>query len=164
MKFKRSSQHSPSRDVNQALSTLQRIFRSMTGELRSLDKESALLEALQRRPVTSISRYQVYTDFSRDALTAVFIHTPSGEEQHKYVLATRIHTFIIAAPMRWTFLHKNIVARVMASTEDAVFCSGGGFVSIETDGKLREGGASSGCKEFGNWVAICDAPPGGPLS
>jgi hypothetical protein len=144
MKFNQSSQHRPPRDLNQSLSTLQRISRSITGELQNLDIESALIDALQRKPMTSIGHYQVYTDFSRENQTTVFVHDPSGEEQHKYVLAhTDTQTFIVAAPMRWTFLHKSIVARVMASTEDAVFCSGGGFVSIETVGKLRVDGAST---------------------
>ena len=137
----------------------------MTGELQSRDKEFALLGALQRKPVTSIGRYQVYTDFSRDDRTTVFILTPSGDEQHKQVLAhAGTHTFIVAAPKRWTFQRKNIAVPLRTSTEGAVFCPGGGFVSIETEGKLRESRASSGSKEFGNWAAIGNAPPGGPVS
>lgn len=144
MKDNHSSQHSPPRDENEAQGRLLRISRSMTGELQSLAKESAFLKALQRKPVASIGRYQVYTDFSRDDRTVVFVHNPSGEEQHKYILAhTDKHTFVVAAPMGWTFLHKTIVARVMAATNDAVFCSGGGFVSIETEGNLVVDGAST---------------------
>ena len=76
MKFNQSSQHSPPRDLNQSLSMLQQISRSMTGELHILDKESALLEALQHKPVTSIGWYQVNTNFSRDDSRCV----PAGQE------------------------------------------------------------------------------------
>jgi hypothetical protein len=76
MKFNQSSQHSPPRDLNQSLSMLQQISRSMTGELHILDRESALLEALQHKPVTSIGWYQVNTNFSRDDSRCV----PAGQE------------------------------------------------------------------------------------
>lgn len=73
----------------------------------------------------------------------MFVHNPMGDEHHKYIIAhANSHTFIIATPMGWTQYHKNILARVMVATSLTVFCSGGGIVAVDSEGKLVVDGAS----------------------
>lgn len=104
----------------------------------------SLIRALRGESITSIGRYQVYADISRDDRTTVFVHDPTGDTEHKYILAsTGSHTYVVAAPMSWTFLHKHLVARVIAATGQTVHCSGGGFVSIHENGRLDVDGAST---------------------
>lgn len=141
--FDARNSQAPSNDGT-ALKKLQGMPSAMTGQLRTPDMETQLLDTLQRKPVTSIDRYQVYTDISKEDTTTVFVHNPSGKEQHKYIIArTSAHTFFVACPLSWTLLHKHVVARVMAVTDATVYCPGGGFVSIGDKGDLRVEGEST---------------------
>jgi hypothetical protein len=116
----------------------------MVGELQSLEHELALIRALRGESIITIGRYQVYTDVSHPKRTTVFVHDSTGSVDHKYILATtELRTFVVATPMNWTPLHKNILARVMAATGQPVHCSGGGFVSVRENGGLEVEGAST---------------------
>lgn len=139
------STHTPTpHDADAALRLLQRGEWRIVGSLESPDHEISFLRAIRREPVSSIGRYQVYMDTSRDDRTTVFVHEPTGTETHKYILAVAgTHTYIIAAPMCWTNLHKNLVARVMAATGISVHCLGGGFVAINENGQIIVDGAST---------------------
>lgn len=135
---------SPHFDVHQALRRLQMTSSKTAGELQSPEYEIAFLRAIRREATLQIGSYQVYMDTSRDDRTTVFINNPSGEVPHKYVIAqAESHIYVVAAPISWTKYHKNIVARIMVSTPASVFCSGGGFVSVLSKGKLNVDGAST---------------------
>jgi hypothetical protein len=104
--------------------------------------EIAFMEALQGKAVREIGRYQVYTDFE-NTRTVVFIHNPTGWGEHKYIFAiTEAHTYIVAAPTEWTAYHKEILARVSAASGERACCSGGGYISLESDGSLTVHGTS----------------------
>lgn len=139
-----SSTHAQAHSVHAALVVLQRGERRMVGELQRPEHEISLIRAIRGEEITSIGPYQVYTDTSRENRTTVFVHDPSGDVEHKYILAsTESRSFVVATPMSWTVLHKNILARIMAATGEAAHCSGGGFVRIGENGKLEVDGAST---------------------
>lgn len=98
--------------------------------------ERDLKEALCGRHVREIGRYQVYSDY-RSGETVVFVHDPSGVSDHKYIFAhTSQHTYIVAAPVKWTALHREILARVSAASGERAVCPGGGYVLVKPDGSL----------------------------
>ncbi len=98
--------------------------------------ERAFLAALQGQAVREIGKYQVYTDY-RENETVVFIHEPTGRTCHKYIFAiTEAHTYIVAAPMDWTRLHREILASVSAASGQSARCPGGGYVKVRSDGSL----------------------------
>lgn len=139
-----SMSHSSNHTQQTALLVLQRADRRMVGDLQSAEHELSLIRAIRGESITAIGRLQVYTDNSREDRTTVFVHDPSGTVEHKYILAsTESRSFVVAAPMSWTVLHKNILARIMAATGQAAHCSGGGFVRIIENGKLEVEGAST---------------------
>src|SRR5688572_11786505 len=89
--------------LNQALASLDRHVGSVYGDLAAPDMEKGFLQALQRQPVSSIGRYQCYTDFSKPDETVVMVHDATGHGQHKYIFAkTQDHTYIVCAPVNWT--------------------------------------------------------------
>ncbi len=99
--------------------------------------ETAFIAALQGEDVREINRYQVYSDY-RENETVVFIHDPTGRDNHKYIFAiAEGHTYIVAAPMEWTDYHREILARVSAASGSRAICPGGGYVEILSDGSLR---------------------------
>ena len=131
-------------DVHQALTTLQRASTKITGPLQSPEEEMAILRAIRREPIAHIGTYQVYMDTSRDERTTVFVHSPIEGDGHKYIIArATAHTYVIAMPVKWTVYHKNILARVMAATSQTVFCPGGGFVLVDSEGRLAVEGEST---------------------
>lgn len=98
--------------------------------------ERDLKDALCGRHVREIGRYQVYSDY-RSGETVVFVHDPSGVSDHKYIFAqTSQHTYIVAAPVKWTALHREILARVSAASGERAVCAGGGYVLVKPDGSL----------------------------
>lgn len=139
-----STQSTDTHDALTALKLLQRGEWRIVGSLQSPEHEISFLRAIRREPVTCIGRYQVYMDTSREDRTTVFVHDPTGTETHKYILAVAgPQTYVIAAPMCWTNLHKNIVARVKAATALSVHCLGGGFVAINENGQIVVDGEST---------------------
>jgi hypothetical protein len=68
-------------------------LEQLIGGCGSKIMEMAFIAALQGEAVREIGRYQVYSDF-RETRTVVFIHEPTGWDQHKYVFAvTGGHTY-----------------------------------------------------------------------
>jgi hypothetical protein len=98
--------------------------------------EKAFIAALRGEDVREINRYQVYSDY-RENETVVFIHDLTGHDDHKYIFALAgEHTYIVAAPMRWTEYHREILARVSAASGTRATCPGGGYVNALSDGSL----------------------------
>lgn len=131
-------------DLRTALRILQMAAGGIAGEVKSPEQEVSFMRAIRREQVTAIGGYQVYMDLSREDRTTVFVHDPTPQECHKYIIARAAsHMFVVAAPMSWTYLHRNILARVMAATGLTAHCSGGGFVSMVGNGRLEVDGAST---------------------
>jgi len=129
--------------IHQSLRALQMASQKFAGPLQSNEFEIALLQAIKGEVTSAIGPFQVYMDTSRDDRVTVFVHNPSEETGHKYVIAsTDSRAFVVATPISWTPFHKNIVARIMAATGQTAHCSGGGFVSVE-GGKITVEGAST---------------------
>jgi hypothetical protein len=124
-----------------ALSSLPRLLGGAGMAQSSMER--AFVAALQGERVSSIGRFQVYSSY-RAGETVVFIHDASGQDDHKYIFAkTPTHTYIVAAPMRWTEYHREILARVCAASGERAVCPGGGYVDVLRDGSLlvsRESG------------------------
>lgn len=138
------STHSSAHGPDSALLVLQRANRKMVGGLQDIQHELSLIKALRGESVTAIGRYQVYTDASEAGRTTVFVHEPTGIVEHKYILAkTESQSFVVATPMSWTPLHRNILARVIAATGQPVQCHGGGYVRILDNGMLEVEGEST---------------------
>ena len=68
---------------------------------------------------------------------------------HKYIAAlSPEQSFIVAMPLTFIELHKNILKIIQDATSDPdVYCPGGGFLQLET-GKLS---AYSASQDFGAW-------------
>ena len=131
-------------DIRTALRILQMAAGGIAGEVKCPEHEACFMRAIRREPVTAIGSYRVYMDTSREDRTTVLVHNPNPQECHKYIIARAdSHMFVVAAPMSWTNLHKNILARVMAATGLPVHCSGGGFVLFNSSGRLEVDGAST---------------------
>lgn len=107
------------------------------------DDEALFIAALQgEEAVTEIGPYQVYSDYSARK-TVVFIHDPTGQQEHKYIFAnTGQHTYIVAAPIDWTPYHREILARVSRAAGEEASCPGGGYIDIPRDGSVHVYGRS----------------------
>ena len=105
--------------------------------LHGANIEEQFKRAVLGSPETMVGKYQCYTDFSVANEVVVFLHDSSGQSEHKYIIAEGAgKTFIVAAPIVWTPLHREILKRISAAIGTSAHCPGGGWVSIAIDGRL----------------------------
>jgi len=109
--------------------------------------ERAFLAALQGDDVGVAGSYQVYSSIDPER-TVVLLHDPTGRQRFlKYIVAeTADRLFFVAAPLKWTEYHRQILDRVCAATGCEAKCLGGGFLSIVRSGQMFFDGESI---EFG---------------
>lgn len=124
-----------------------RLHRRATYDLQPPAMERAFLAALQGDDVGVAGPYQVYSSIDPQR-TVVLLHDPTGRHGLlKYIVAeTADRLFFVAAPLKWTEYHRQILDRVGAALGSEVQCRGGGFLHIIRSGEMFFDGESA---EFG---------------